>query len=119
MREYLSHCPDCMVLPTVFPTACTGPILAALRGQIEDVKCVVHCGITLAAWGANLWIGDGGIHPHAAKAVVAAPNFEAAAAELEKAVAKHGEGTADQAVAALDWKLILTAILALIQKLLS
>ncbi len=109
--SYTDHCPDCVVLPTAFPTSCLTPLLAALRGQIDDPKCVVHCGYTVVGFGLGLWIGD---HPHPIGSVGAGKaDFAAAADALEAA---YGEGVKN--AGAIPWGLILSAVFALIQQLL-
>lgn len=121
--DYLDRCPDCIPLPQLFPSSCVAPLLAALRGEMDDPKCTLHCGITLLAWGANLWIGD---HDHPVKAardaVLAGDTCTpeecvAAADELEKLLALKAGGP-DELKAAIDWRAALRAVLTLLLGLL-
>ncbi len=123
-NDYLDDCPDCMELPTAFPSSCLGPIVSALGGKVDDPKCLLHCGITLLAWGANLYIGEDG-HPLLKGKLAASrggnADFKAARAELKK-VQKATEtraATAAGDLAAFNWKIILQAVLMMLQQLLS
>ncbi len=116
MSNYLTECPDCLPLPTEFPIHCVGPVLKALRGDLSDKKCALHCALTLVAWGASLYINSPDSPPTLHSTAAASSGPEAAARELEK-VAHHGKH-ADAGAAAINWKLIITSVLALIQQLL-
>ncbi len=117
-RAYLDSCPDCLPLPTSFPNHCALVVLDALKGTSkEDAKCITHCAMTVAAWAGGLWInGDDPMPPPQPKPTQA--GNEAAATELEKVINAHNEKKVLTAVA-VNWKLLLSTILSLIQQYLN
>jgi hypothetical protein len=128
-HDYLEECPDCIALPQMFPHSCLAPVIAALGGQVDDAKCVAHCGYSLVGWSLGLWVGT---NPH-----VHGTTDEAAKAEAVGVPARHqprawaadqlktlqgGENgvTADPAAAmALPWRVIAAVILDLLKELLN
>lgn len=106
---YLAHCPDCIPLPEQFPASCAAVLVNALRGQVDDIACVVHCGLTLAAWAL------GRFHDHPAAEVGSAfIGRDAAAAYLESVQASGGNYSS----AAFPWRQVVAVVLDLIRELL-
>jgi hypothetical protein len=123
-QAYLEHCVDCIALPTQFPQSCLGPLVDALQGNVTDAKCVVHCGITLVAWSAGLWIVEHNPHPEAAKAeavgVPARHQPRAWAADQLAALGAKGDAAgAPGDVGALPWRVIAAIVLDLLKELLN
>lgn len=119
-KTYLHDCPDCIPLPAQFPHSCLGPVMAALRGTVEDPQCVVHCGYTLVGWGLGLWLVDHNPHVFGAADVPAEGAREWAAEQLASLSAKGTGGTVpEDAAMALPWKTIALIILDLVRELLN
>jgi hypothetical protein len=122
-QAYLHDCPDCIALPTQFPQSCLGPLVAALQGNVTDAKCVVHCGITLVAWSAGLWIVEHNPHPDAVKAeavgVPARHQPRAWAADQLKTLQTDGDRKGAGDVGALPWRIIAAIVLDLLKELLN
>ena len=110
MSDYKDHCPDCIPLPPTFPMSCIAPLYAAAKAvlsgnPIADPHGTVHCGVTVLAWGAGLYINS---EPHARGAVEESSVLRVGCEEL----AKLAEGRC--AVEAIDWKTLFRAVLKLL-----
>lgn len=110
--EYLKDCPDCLPLLTTFPVSCVQVVLNALRGQVDDVKCVIHCAETVQWWAVGLYVGSE--EPVTTGAGSQPDAKEAAAVELEKLLVKGAKAD----LTAVNWKLILGVILDFLRQLL-
>lgn len=107
---YLVTCPDCAPYPETFPTSCFGPLIAALRGQIDDLPCVIHCGWTVTGWGLGTFFADDHVHGVGEGASAPAMTSEEAAAALEDLAASGDVAKAG----AVNWMAILAVVLKLL-----
>lgn len=119
-QAYLHDCPDCIPLPTTFPHTCLGVIVDALGGTVNDVKCTVHCGYTLAGWGLGLWIVDHNPHPEPTTdpSFGSSPDARKWAAEQLSGLMAKGANAPAADFKALPWKTLALIILDLVKELL-
>lgn len=99
---------DLIILPASIPMDSVKMVVAAVRGNHENPKQILHAALTVQAWAAGLWI-NGSFNASGLE------DTRPAVDQLESLTQEGGPIKAN----ALNWKIVVSTILALIQQLIN